>query len=512
MFGSGSNQQQQQYANLFGGRASSANSLYGVAAPFQLNQQQQQKILYVPGVINNLATNPISQINFQQQQTQNKFIQRSPNNFAISPQTTSGGIQQSSYNLCLANKWASGNIGNIQLSDNALSNQIQSTQSQSNFSSNLAQIPDQSQKNISESHGHLGHLHRSSSNKNFSIMNQQNVYNQSNTNQYTDDQQEQYRTEQCSLRENKDNNEQIDRQNHYKSLQYQNNNIISYSEEQTGKLSTHTNQLLDSDFYEIANNNEENTNTHAIIKCANKPFDVYAWLQMNEAELIPDKSKSGKLSYRCPICKKALTRRENVKNHLISIHLKIKRHSCQICQKKFSERSNLLVHLRIHDKRQPYQCDICNKKFNSLGNMRDHEKRHIKSKQYFHMFKQFFNRSPFDILESNQSNLETSVIMDEGNFEQIKENKVECGIETEKEILGMVLFQKMPIDYYNNQIFNQVLYPTFSGPLDQINSSKQQLLANMNDPNYSHDITKLVEHFNTFVSEKFPSQNQIPAV
>jgi hypothetical protein len=47
---------------------------------------------------------------------------------------------------------------------------------------------------------------------------------------------------------------------------------------------------------------------------------------MNEAELIQDKSKSGKLNYRCPICKKTLTRRENVKNHLISIHLKIKRH------------------------------------------------------------------------------------------------------------------------------------------------------------------------------------------
>ncbi|CDW87541.1 zn-finger [Stylonychia lemnae] len=112
----------------------------------------------------------------------------------------------------------------------------------------------------------------------------------------------------------------------------------------------------------------------------NSQSDIYQLLKLNDTEQIQERNKQGKLSYKCPICKKSLTRRENVKNHLISIHLKIKRHQCKICQKKFSERSNLLVHLRIHDKRQPYQCQTCHKKFNSLGNMRDHERRHIRQR------------------------------------------------------------------------------------------------------------------------------------
>ena len=45
------------------------------------------------------------------------------------------------------------------------------------------------------------------------------------------------------------------------------------------------------------------------------------------------------------------------------IHDGEKSYQCDICNKKFIDKSVLVVHMGIHTGGKPYQCDECNKKF-----------------------------------------------------------------------------------------------------------------------------------------------------
>eukprot|EP00347_Sterkiella_histriomuscorum_P014231 403361671 len=68
--------------------------------------------------------------------------------------------------------------------------------------------------------------------------------------------------------------------------------------------------------------------------------------------------------------------RQNERNHYLTTHMNLKRFDCQICGRKFSERSNLTVHMRIHYNMKPFQCLHCKKSFCSKGNFNDHMRRH----------------------------------------------------------------------------------------------------------------------------------------
>ena len=42
---------------------------------------------------------------------------------------------------------------------------------------------------------------------------------------------------------------------------------------------------------------------------------------------------------------------------------KQKSHECETCKKKFSQKSHLHVHIRIHTGDRPFGCDICYRRF-----------------------------------------------------------------------------------------------------------------------------------------------------
>ena len=49
---------------------------------------------------------------------------------------------------------------------------------------------------------------------------------------------------------------------------------------------------------------------------------------------------------------------------------------CQVCQKQFSDRSNLLKHEPIHFEDRQFECVICNKKFAQKRSLQLHLKTH----------------------------------------------------------------------------------------------------------------------------------------
>ena len=57
-------------------------------------------------------------------------------------------------------------------------------------------------------------------------------------------------------------------------------------------------------------------------------------------------------------------------------HTADKVHECDVCKKRFTLASNLVIHKRTHTGERPYECDVCNKRFTSANNLVTHKRTH----------------------------------------------------------------------------------------------------------------------------------------
>ena len=76
----------------------------------------------------------------------------------------------------------------------------------------------------------------------------------------------------------------------------------------------------------------------------------------------------------CPLCSKLFSTNGNLKNHIMTIHKNIRPYKCSYtgCNKEYSNKSRLEVHIRTHTGARPYVCTICSKSFNEKGNLKTH--------------------------------------------------------------------------------------------------------------------------------------------
>lgn len=81
---------------------------------------------------------------------------------------------------------------------------------------------------------------------------------------------------------------------------------------------------------------------------------------------------------------------DSFKNHLRKFKAQLRRHkskssgrySCNLCDKKFVQRSSLTTHFRIHSGERPYKCADCPGSFSDFSTFTKHKRTHTGDKPY----------------------------------------------------------------------------------------------------------------------------------
>lgn len=81
--------------------------------------------------------------------------------------------------------------------------------------------------------------------------------------------------------------------------------------------------------------------------------------------------------FQCDQCEKSYTRRKRLNDHVRFAHLNTVKYICEYCSKPFRTKAHLLNHLRnVHENSGKYSCNYCEKRYSQLSDMRVHVTKH----------------------------------------------------------------------------------------------------------------------------------------
>ena len=76
--------------------------------------------------------------------------------------------------------------------------------------------------------------------------------------------------------------------------------------------------------------------------------------------------------FECTQCQCTFASSGGLKQHVTHIHLKLSRYKCELCSKRYSNRSNYYDHLATHTGARRNVCSICQKQFTFRPGLKAH--------------------------------------------------------------------------------------------------------------------------------------------
>ncbi|XP_078537977.1 uncharacterized protein LOC144823354 [Lissotriton helveticus] len=94
-----------------------------------------------------------------------------------------------------------------------------------------------------------------------------------------------------------------------------------------------------------------------------------------------EKTHKGERPFHCNICEKSFTQKGNLLQHQ-SVHTGEKPYHCTVCSKPFTHKVTLVRHQRTHTGERPYHCTVCSKPFSRKAHLVLHQRTHTGERPY----------------------------------------------------------------------------------------------------------------------------------
>lgn len=95
----------------------------------------------------------------------------------------------------------------------------------------------------------------------------------------------------------------------------------------------------------------------------------------------PDSEEYLQRKHKCEVCEKRFIGRSNLVDHLRH-HANVKPYQCEYCDKAFVQKGSLVCHMRTHTQERPFACDVCGKKFSQASSRQIHMRIHTQERCY----------------------------------------------------------------------------------------------------------------------------------
>lgn len=86
--------------------------------------------------------------------------------------------------------------------------------------------------------------------------------------------------------------------------------------------------------------------------------------------------------FKCNMCPKVFTISGKLGVHIQTVHLKMKRHNCEVCERKFYSKLGLKEHMVRHGGQSEFQCSVCKKVYARKYTLREHMRIHENDRRF----------------------------------------------------------------------------------------------------------------------------------